>query len=640
MFHCLKYFKKKSKLFLLCFLFMVFWLIILYLIIPKNFYQINKTILHNENIIEKCYIPQFDIWDNSTINYIHKTYTIKKCKKKYKNIYYTLNNGLLEINSELFKKINCSYACIYPYGDSSIKKGLYFEIKKPVILDCDTFYIYCKNNSNNIIFEDINFHIRKINISKEESPNFIKKNYFLPKHRKKYNLFIYVIDSLSFYQAKRGLIKTRKLFKDKYKSIEFSFLNRVADNSRPNAYAFLMNKNSENVTDIFNNNLTIINDWGKDDPCYSILDNTTYILELYKKLGYTTLNAEDYWYGGIFNWFNCKGFQNQQADHTLRTFQLAKKVISHKLFDRIKEERCFIKGLHMLEYLKDFLERYKDEPHASLIWGTDIMHHDINGILEVDNLLETFFDKNINLFDDSFIFIMGDHGFRLGEYQKTIIGEYEGNNPYLMISVPKELRNNIKLIKNLKDNSKKHISHLDIYATLLDILTESSKNNFKTFEKFNLSLTVNFKVKGQSILRELPNKNRSCWELNVPVEFCLCQVNFTKSFLLSKEVKDNLKKAFVNEINKKIDDNNLNKLCSKRYINNDQIFSINTFNYNNEILAYKVKGNVLPGNGYFSGIFSKNYKLINGELLRLNSYSHESEKCLYEQRNSKYCYCK
>ncbi|CEF59833.1 Protein of unknown function DUF229 family and Alkaline phosphatase-like, alpha/beta/alpha domain and Alkaline-phosphatase-like, core domain-containing protein [Strongyloides ratti] len=633
--------KYKSKLFILALIFAIIFILVLNLRISNFSSESNIVkISYNEKINEKCFIPNFDLWDNSTRQFINKTYKYKKCEKKYKNDYYTLNNSLLEVNSNISKDIKCYYCCIYPKGDDSVKIGHCNTAEKPVYLDCDTFYFYCKNIEKKFIFQDINFHIRSINTSYKKSFDFLKKNYTLPENRKKYNILLFVIDSLSFFQAKRGLSKTRKLFKDKYKSIEFSLLNRVADNSRPNAYAFLMNINSLNISNIYENNSTILSDWGRDDPCKFFLDNKAYIFDLYKKMGYITLNAEDYWYGGVFNWCNCKGFQNQQAHHTFRTFQLAKHVTSPSIIEKVKTEKCYVKGLQILEYLKLFSEKYKDISHASLIWGSELMHNDINGIYEADDYLEKYFKENIDLFDNNFILIMGDHGYRLGTYQLTNIGEYEGNNPYFMFSVPKILRNNSKLMKNLIDNSNKHISHLDIYATLLDILTESSKNNFSNFDEFDLSQTVNFNVKGKSVLRKLPINNRSCYELNVPLEFCLCQFNFTTPSFLSNEIADNLKKAFVNEINNHIRDNNLTNICSERYLNNNYEFSISLAYLNNEEIVYKVKGNVSPGNGFFSGIFNSKYKLLNGELLRLNRYGIESEKCLYEQRSSKYCYCK
>uniref|UniRef100_A0A0N5BCL9 Sulfatase domain-containing protein n=1 Tax=Strongyloides papillosus TaxID=174720 RepID=A0A0N5BCL9_STREA len=586
-----------------------------------------------------CQIPKFNIWDKSISRYITKKYKNKKCVKTYENNYYTLNNGLLKLNSSTLENSTCFYACIYPIGDNSLTKGKYEKIVNPVILDCDTFHIYCRK-PNITIFEDLNFHIRSINFNNQVSSNVSKINQNFVESSKKYNVHIFVIDSLSYYQAKRGFEKSRNLFREKYQSIEFPFLNRVADNSRPNAYSFLMNKNSLNIIDIFGTKRTIINDWKNDDPCNVPLNDTTYIINQYKKMGYITMNAENYWYGGVFNWNNCKSFTKQQADHTLRTFQLANRVISYKLVDRITRERCFGHGNYLFEYLKQFSERYKDKPHLSLVWESNAVHNDINGIMDFDNYFENFFSENINLFKNSFMFVMSDHGFRLGSFQDTQIGKFEADNPYLMISVPIELRNNKQLLKTLKENSNKHISHFDVYATLLDILTEASKTNFENLKEFDLSSIVNFKVKGKSMLRPLQIKNRSCYELYVPLENCLCQFNFTKKYFISNKEQNSLKYAFLDEINKNIINNNLTNICAKRSLNNNYKFNIGKAYLKNETPVYEVKGHVLPGDGIFSGFFNGDFQLINNELLRINSYRSESESCLYEGKNSKYCFCK
>jgi hypothetical protein len=47
----------------------------------------------------------------------------------------------------------------------------------------------------------------------------------------------------------------------------------------------------------------------------------------------------------------------------------------------------------------------------------------------------------------------------------------ESNNPFLGLIVPKSLRSNRNLMDQLNANSKKLISHFDLYATLLEVDT-------------------------------------------------------------------------------------------------------------------------------------------------------------------------
>ncbi|VDM29749.1 unnamed protein product [Toxocara canis] len=44
-----------------------------------------------------------------------------------------------------------------------------------------------------------------------------------------------------------------------------------------------------------------------------------------------------------------------------------------------------------------------------------------------------FFRQNIHTLNNSFIFFMGDHGFRFGEFRGTPVGAMEDNNPMLEV---------------------------------------------------------------------------------------------------------------------------------------------------------------------------------------------------------------
>uniref|UniRef100_A0AC34FVM9 Sulfatase N-terminal domain-containing protein n=1 Tax=Panagrolaimus sp. ES5 TaxID=591445 RepID=A0AC34FVM9_9BILA len=66
---------------------------------------------------------------------------------------------------------------------------------------------------------------------------------------------------------------------------------------------------------------------------------------------------------------------------------------------------------------------------------------------------------------------MGDHGPNVGEHRfshETIA--LEERNPMFYLSLPKDLRKDENVIvKNLKQNKNKLISHYDLYATIIDI---------------------------------------------------------------------------------------------------------------------------------------------------------------------------
>lgn len=56
------------------------------------------------------------------------------------------------------------------------------------------------------------------------------------------------------------------------------------------------------------------------------------------------------------------------------------------------------------------------------------------------------------------------------QVRNTVIGDTEIKNPMMYFSVPHWLRSNMALMKNLKENSEKLLTHYDTYATLIDIM--------------------------------------------------------------------------------------------------------------------------------------------------------------------------
>lgn len=70
---------------------------------------------------------------------------------------------------------------------------------------------------------------------------------------------------------------------------------------------------------------------------------------------------------------------------------------------------------------------------------------------------------------NSFLFILGDHGYRHGSIRQTQQGELEDNNPVAIVVVPERLRTNERLMSNLRQNARKLVTHYDTYATLHSI---------------------------------------------------------------------------------------------------------------------------------------------------------------------------
>uniref|UniRef100_A0A0K0F172 Uncharacterized protein n=1 Tax=Strongyloides venezuelensis TaxID=75913 RepID=A0A0K0F172_STRVS len=235
---------------------------------------------------------------------------------------------------------------------------------------------------------------------------------------------------------------------------------------------------------------------------------------------------------------------------------------------------------------------------------------------------------------------MSDHGHRMNSYSLTEIGRYELKNLYFIITIPEKLRSNEELIKNLKENSKKHISHFDVYATLLDILTNAPKDGFKMLDKQKEFPIKNDTIKGLSLLRPLPNYNRSCYEMYIPPQYCLCKPKF--EFLPSSmtEERAKIEKSFIKALNNKLVLGNLTDKCAEMKLDRSEKFIIKYARGGISKIVYQVDAVTIPGKARYQALMNKNFEVLNNEITRLNVYREQAEVCDKFSSYRIYCYCK
>ncbi|PIC20410.1 hypothetical protein B9Z55_025622 [Caenorhabditis nigoni] len=259
--------------------------------------------------------------------------------------------------------------------------------------------------------------------------------------------------------------------------------------------------------------------------------------------------------------------------------------------------------------------------------------------------------KHRKQLDNSFVFFMGDHGLRFGSVRKTFVGALDVNNPFLAISIPKELRKNTKMLDIMKKNAMKLQTHFDTRSAILDILKVLYEAP-KLIEFFSLQFqpASNFTdtspleisgEKGYSYLREQPNIIRNCKNSPIPIQYCICQFNKT-AVSTKNQLALSVGKQIAYSVNEELKEGNFTKQCIEMKV--DQILSLLKFDQSlNGLSLYTT---VVQMKNPSQAVFKANVKVLPtgkikvlGMIERTDSYWNTAN-CISSEHHRPYCYCK
>ncbi|VDO66386.1 unnamed protein product [Heligmosomoides polygyrus] len=286
------------------------------------------------------------------------------------------------------------------------------------------------------------------------------------KHSNRPSVYIIILDSVSSSMAKRSLPKSISFIKGSMDGTFMEFLNRVGVGSKANGFPMAFGKTIEAASRAFVGLPPLRADWNSTTVCEEYLDKYEYHLHQYMAQGYKAMVAQD---GGpgVPYYANCKGFKKPQADHLWRPFQLR---IDQSIQLRNSLERsCYERHVDMLEYLEKFIASYPGVPKIAQIWPTTLAHDTVKNLYHSDDHFLRFFKDNKKKLDNAFVLFMGDHGPRRDSIGETNLGQYEANNPFLFITVPRNYRNT-SIHNQLRAKTHQLMTPYDIHATLMDIL--------------------------------------------------------------------------------------------------------------------------------------------------------------------------
>uniref|UniRef100_A0A1I8EQA6 Uncharacterized protein n=1 Tax=Wuchereria bancrofti TaxID=6293 RepID=A0A1I8EQA6_WUCBA len=205
------------------------------------------------------------------------------------------------------------------------------------------------------------------------------------------------------------------------------------------------------------------------------------------------------------------------------------------------------------------------------------------------------------------------------------------------VALPKYLRSNKQLILNLKQNSQRHTSQFDFYATLYDIARYARNDNFQKWDEHDFRSEfgdIRGGIRAKSILRPILY-DRTCEEMEIPDEYCICEQTWYKTDIHGDDVT-NAAQFLINDINNSLKQKNLTEICET--LNFIEVISAE---YHEAKAALKIVVGASPSNGKYEAQLLKeenNFKIIT-KITRLDQYGNQGY-CAPAEDIRPLCYCR
>lgn len=307
-----------------------------------------------------------------------------------------------------------------------------------------------------------------------------------------------------------------------------------------------------------------------------------------------------------------------------------------------------------LQYLKSMFTAYPQTPKFGFTFLGSLCHKTLNTVSVAAKDIHDFLKslKEEGHLNNTMLVVMGDHGARFDEIRSTLQGKLEERLPFLSIVLPKWFKEEyVAFTNNLKRNTQRIISPLDLHATFMHIL-KYPKNPSKS------ELTM-----GVSLFEEIP-RQRDCQDAFIPEHFCPCilwkPINSEHAHvkivaelavdLINKKLKDvmsschslklqSIRSAVQQMVNKKVQSfdsivDGIGLGIGKPVFDSD---------YKATQCSYQIQFQTSPG----KALFEASVKMVDdkfvvlGDISRVNRYGSQADciKAKYPFLRS-FCYCK
>ncbi|KAK0400411.1 hypothetical protein QR680_015229 [Steinernema hermaphroditum] len=644
--------KKGLLLRLLCFLVLVAILTELFLLSSSSLKQrtisrrtvkkfINRTTSSASYKPIGCTLPRADPWDPSIAKFLDPKWI--QCEPK-KALLTSMQDGKIVLSEEgRARGYHCQARTLVPYGDWNYTTSNWEDIGSFVSNE-DMAEVKCGRTRSNPM--EYNFIHTQI-VERPDNANYgsyPREQPSLPSQittsdEERPNIYIILTDSTSTSAFVRSMQRTLHLMREQHEAVLFPFLNKVGLNSRPNAWAFMMGRQFQEIASnpYMDEHLPDIQ---RNESCDTYVDDLNFWLYKFRDMGYHTMMYDDYAMGTL-GWPHCKGFERTPAKHFISDMAIRYRAKDGHV-KRTMDTFCRESYEDQLEILQAFINSYRNESQFAFMWNSFLAHDELNGLYHFDGPLFNFLNANKERLEKSFVILMGDHGLRFGPQRESQVGDLEDNNPLFLMSVPLKYRRSA-LMNTLKENSQKLISHYDIYASFLHLAKLIKDGELEASTDENAEL---FKVGyGSSFFSPNMMEPRDCGTLRIPYEYCLCEKKFD-AIDASSELGRSLETLAFDYMTDQIDQAGASALCYEMKVIPDRTIVENLW-LPDEREVYRVTITVSPSYGRFAGYIivhrsggELEFEMMSKRFDRVNSYGNEGDCVQHLEEIMPMCFCK
>ncbi|XP_062141982.1 uncharacterized protein LOC133850038 [Drosophila sulfurigaster albostrigata] len=570
----------------------------------------SKTALSYFGQMEPLECTKFKLFDAKTIN--GRNYLVLSMSPK---------EILNACEVKRIADVHCEYRRVKRYDDNSNKYShpTNFELTEELIevkSGATVIRIQCFGIGNKTVYHDVHFFIPP---PSEEPPQTFPK--------KRLSVMIIGIDSLSHLHFLRSMPLLDATI-ETLPHVEFWGYNRVGRNTYPN------------LVPLFSG----LNDVELEEKCYigkHDYDECDFIWKRFKAAGFNTSYAEDTFIGGTFN-YGKWGFNKSPTDFYLRTAMLEIDKYCRYSIDKQEDIHCtgnrkYADILH--EFLHKLLPHLKSGTHFSFFWQSQGVHDYYEYAQFLDKKYQhlIYILKSERILENTFVFLMSDHGLRYGSFRATYQGMLEESQPLLIAIYPKWFAKKFPLAAiNLRRNAHRLVTTFDMHATLKDLTDLQQIRDVEIKSRAELLKIKAYKIpRGISLFLPIP-KNRDCEMAGIPSAFCLCQ-SF-KKMETKNEKSERAARFIVENINTWI--SGYTKCQTLHLSEVHEAYLLHNSNNLQTDFEVKIRVQTSPGKGNFEGIvrFMSDVLVLNGPVLRTNKYGNQSH-CIHDYHVEMYCYC-